>query len=311
MGYRWDILGVGDTDIDLFLRVDRLPARDEKVLSELLGEFAGGMVANFCGAASRLGAKTGLASVVGDDAYGKAAWDDLVQCGVDVSHVVVRRGGRTYFCIVHLDASGEKALTVVATDCLHPSRDDVSRVPLGEARLVHVAATDLELAEWAARTARTQGAQVSLDIDAGASGERSALSRVLRYVDIASVNEAGYSCLVESADVDPRALLRFGPRVGIVTLGARGCMAATATETVRHPGYRVPVVDTTGAGDCFNAAFAVSTLRGKSLGVAVEFACAAGAIAVGGLGGHAAAPTEQQVIQFLSERESASIMEVV
>lgn len=311
MGYRWDILGVGDTDMDVFLRVGRLPGRDEKVLSELVGEFAGGMVANFCVAASRLGATTGLASVVGDDAYGRAALDDLRQCGVDISQVAVRRGGRTYFCIVHLDSSGEKALTVVATDCLNPSRGDLSRVPLEAARLVHLAATDLELAEWAAQKARTQGAQVSLDIDAGVSGERDAVVKLLRHVDIASLNEAGYARLAGSTDLDARALLRFGPRVGLVTLGSRGCMAATATATVRHPGFRVPVVDTTGAGDCFNAAFAVSTLRGKSLESSVEFACAVAAISISGLGGHAAAPTEQQVLRFLSERASASVVEVV
>lgn len=311
MTYLWDILGVGDTDIDLFLRVDQLPTRDEKVLSELLGEFAGGMVANFCGAASRLGAATALASVVGDDSYGKAALGDLTEFGVDLSHVVVRPGGRTYFCIVHLDASGEKALTVVATDCLHPSRVDVGQVPLGKARLVHLAATDTELAEWVALKAHEEGAQVSLDLDSGASGDRSELLRLLRHVDIASANGAGYSRLVESDRIDARALLRFGPRVGIVTLGARGCTAATHSEVVQHPGFQVPVVDTTGAGDCFNAAFAVSMLRGRSLAGAVEYACAVAALSIGALGGHAAAPTDDRVRQFLSDRPSAVAMEVV
>lgn len=46
-GRRWDVLGVGDADVDLYLRVSRLAGRDEKVLANLLGELPGGVVANF------------------------------------------------------------------------------------------------------------------------------------------------------------------------------------------------------------------------------------------------------------------------
>ena len=301
---RWDILGIGDTGVDIFLRVDRLPGRDDKVIAHLIGEFPGGMVANFCGAAGRLGATTALVSLVGDDPHGRAAIDDLVAHGVDVSRVAMRLGGRTCFCVVHLDESGEKALSVVVTDCIAPSIDQAKAVDLGQARLVYLAATELDLALWAAREAKKRGAIVMLDIESSAVlRDRPKLLRILGFVDIASANEAGFQALIGgSAMPDPAELLRFGPRVGIVTLGARGCASATTTQTARRDGFEVETVDTTGAGDCFNAAFAVSQLRGWTLQRGVEFATAAAAISVGGVGGHAAAPRMADVARFLAAR---------
>lgn len=301
---KWDILGIGDTDVDIFLRVDHLPGHDEKVVAELIGEVPGGMVANFCSAAGRLGARTALVSVVGDDRYGHAAIADLAAHDVDVSLVAMRPGGRTYFCIVHLDGSGEKALSVVVTDCISPSIDQVREVDLGQARLVHLAANELDLALWTARQAKERGATVMLDIESSASSrDRPNLLRILRFVDIAAVNASGYEALIGgSASLDPAEILRFGPRTALVTLGARGCVAATATETASCPGFPVEAVDTTGAGDCFNAAFAVSQLRGWTLQRGVEFAAAAAAISIGRVGGHAAAPSMAEVTSFLAGR---------
>ena len=64
---RWDIVGVGDIDIDMFLRVPVLAGRDEKVPATLLGEHPGGMIANVTCAASALGASTAMVGLVGDD----------------------------------------------------------------------------------------------------------------------------------------------------------------------------------------------------------------------------------------------------
>jgi sugar/nucleoside kinase (ribokinase family) len=126
----WDVLGVGDADVDLFLGVERLPGRDEKVMGEYLGEHPGGVVANFCCAASRLGARTALVTVVGEDRYGKMAVADLEAHDVDTSLVKVRLGGITYFCVVPRRFGREG--THRSQDRLHAAR------PVrGRSRLLH------------------------------------------------------------------------------------------------------------------------------------------------------------------------------
>ena len=65
-----DIIGVGDTNIDLIIKVDHIPSHDEKVKGLLLGKYPGGVVGNFCCAAAKFGASTGVVAKVGKDEFG-------------------------------------------------------------------------------------------------------------------------------------------------------------------------------------------------------------------------------------------------
>lgn len=307
---RWDVLAVGDADVDLFLRVDRLPQRDEKVIGSLLGEFPGGISANFACAASRLGMRAGLIAVVGDDRYGEIALQSLVEAGVATDLVVVRERGRTFFCVVMLDDSGEKALTLVVTECIAPRREDIDPEALGQARLVHLIANDVDDTTWVARHAKLRDALVSLDIeptttiDASPQGFRALLS----HVDLAFPNAAGLRSLVGGDEVEgAREILRFGPDIVVVTLGAQGCLVVTDEETLRIPGFAVPVADTTGAGDCFIAAFVSGYLNGWGLRRCGIVATAAAAISVTAIGSRSAQPTLAEVDEFLAERAAAPV----
>jgi sugar/nucleoside kinase (ribokinase family) len=71
----------------------------------------------------------------------------------------------------------------------------------------------------------------------------------------------------------------MGPSVVAITLGADGCLIATPKEVARVPAFKVDVVDTTGAGDAFTAALAVSLAEGKDLASAIQFAGCNGALA--------------------------------
>lgn len=300
----WDILGVGDADVDLFLRVGRLPRRDEKVLGEYLGEYPGGIVANYCCAASRLGSRTALASVVGDDRYGEMAIAGLRQFGVNTNPVRVRAGGQTYFCVVMLDESGEKALTVVKTDCIFPALDDIDAELFSRTRLVHTMGDNVPVASWAAREAKARGALVSLDVEPTTAGSGlHDLEGLLANVDLVFPNGAGLASLMDGDLLGAaRRILAMGPRVVVVTLGAKGCLIVTEGEPVQLPAFRAPVVDTTGAGDCFNAAFVTGYLKEWDLVRCGRFASAAAALSVTRVGSRSALPTPDEVERFLSEQ---------
>jgi len=300
----WDVLGIGDTDMDVFVKVADLPGRDEKVLGQYLGEYPGGMIANFCCAASRLGANAAMASVVGDDPRGAAAVSGLRTCGVDTTQVRVRAGGTTFFCVILLDGSGEKALTAVKTDCHMPAKTDLDLTALGRTRMVHLMGDDLDFATWAAREAKVRGTLVSLDMEAATTQRGlAALEDLLSHVDVAFINEVG---LREALGEDPwegaKSILAAGPSVVAVTMGSKGSLVASLEEAVRVPAFRVAVVDTTGAGDCFNGAFAVGYLRGWDLRACGRFASAAASLSVERVGARGALPDEAMVRAFLSTR---------
>jgi ribokinase len=300
---RWDVLAIGDADVDLFLSVSHLPQRDEKVLGRLLGEFPGGISANFCCAASKIGMRAALVALVGDDRYGELSLASLREANVDTDLVIVKPGGQTFFCVVMLDDSGEKALTLVVTDCIAPRPADIDPESLGQARLVHLIANDVDDMTWVAREAKKRGTLVSLDIEptttigVSETGYRTLLS----HVDLAFPNAAGLRSLFAGDELaGAREILRLGPKVAVVTLGADGCLVVTQDEAIRLPAYTVPVADTTGAGDCFIGTFVSLYLQDWTLRRCGTYASAAAAISVTKVGSRTALPTLDDIERFLS-----------
>lgn len=297
----WDLLGVGDIDIDIFLKVDRLPARDDKVMSSLLGEFPGGMTANVCCAASRLGARCAMVGLVGDDPNGAKALAGLTAYGVDTSLVRILEGGRTFFCMVLLDGSGEKALTAVDTECRLPRRDIDPEV-FARARAVHILGDDEQFVEWAAEQARQRGALVSVDMEASTTrrGVR-ALESLMARVDVVFLNEHGYRLGFGDEPLDAlRRVLDLGPRIAVITRGALGAFVGTSDGVWQIPAYQVLVADSTGAGDCFIGAFLTTLLQGGSPPECGRFAAAAAALSLRAVGARTALPDRAEVLALLA-----------
>src|SRR5262249_37716367 len=149
--------------------------------------------------------------------------------------------------------------------------------------------------------ARACGAEVMIDVESTVGIDPSSLPEVLAAVDIASFNRDGF---VAATGEQPTAehvqrLLEYGPHTVVVTPGAQGVLAATVGPVVQRPGYRVEVVDATGAGDTFNAAFLSATLGGLALDARLRFANAAAALSVTGMGPRGRLPTHQEVEIFL------------
>ena len=122
-----DILAVGGIDMDLVLKVPRLPSFDEKEMGELVGRLPGGPAANFACAASRLGLKVSSFSLVGDDESGRLIIEDFHRYGVDTSLIQVIENAESPFTVILVDPTGEKAIIVV--NMADTMGDMTSRVP--------------------------------------------------------------------------------------------------------------------------------------------------------------------------------------
>jgi ribokinase len=296
-----DVIGLGDADLDIYLTVGRLPGPDEKIRADASALYPGGMVTNFLAGLSRLGTSCGFHGLLGDDAFGRVALDNLIAHGIDTRGVIIRPGSKTYFCVILVDGSGEKSLITAPTDCYYPEPEDLAADLIAEARHLHTTADNVATLRQAVAIARRHGLTVSLDIEPNVAAHYPALRPLLNTIDIVFIKKQALRLLTGEEDLSPglSRLLDWGVKTVCVTMGDRGAVVATAAGAVPVDAFRVPVVDSTGAGDAFAAAFVHAFLRAWSPADAALLASAAGAMAVSHYGGHASAPTQAEVLAFL------------
>lgn len=299
------IIGIGDASVDVVLKVPYLPSRDEKVRAELVSRVPGGVIANFCAAAAAFGADVGAVCKVGADDYGRLALSDLKSRGVDTSHMVVDEDGETYFCVIMLDDSGEKSCAVVVTSAFMPAPEEMDIGYLRGAERVHMTTLGMRMVDGVTEKLAGTGVKLSLDIEPTAeSWDPQVWDRVLPRLDIAFPNEAGLAALTGTEDIDAgaRILLDRGVRAVVVTCGSRGCRIYNGDRTISVPAFRTEVVDSTGAGDCFNAAFLSGLTFGWDMEKSAKYASAAAAISIGAIGARGHLPGIAETEAFLTER---------
>jgi ribokinase len=301
-----DVLCVGDIDVDLFVSVPVIPGFDQKVGGRHLGQMPGGMSANSAVAFARLGRPARLVAAIGDDAGGREALAKVAAEGVDVSHVVRRNGVNSFTCVVLLSPSGEKSLIRLETDAYMPRIDDITAEVFDGIRHVHVTYGDAALTEHVLTQAHERGLTTSLDLeppDIGRAPEY--LSTVLRLVDTLFVNREAWLSAAEVLGATLYRGMLKQPGEIILTMGADGCRHIGPAGETTMPGVPLHSIDTTGAGDCFAAAYITRKLEGAKLQDRLRFANAAAALATLAYGAQTAMPSRSAVDDLLMSRETA------
>lgn len=298
---RYDLLAFGDPTIDLLFRVERAPLADQKVLGRRLPPSPGGTVANVACAAGLLGRPTLAYGRIAADADGAFLRRAYERCGVATEQLRVIDGATSPTALILIEADGEKALVYAPM----PGRtlDEVSLAgALAQSRLLYAMPYDMAELRDMRHLARAAGVPLAIDIEAAMAPDLDHLRQLLSLCDLAFMNDSSYRAIVGAApDRDGLAgLLAHGARMLVVTCGARGAMAALPGQLLSQPAFPATVVDSTGAGDCFNGAFLAALLEGQPAQAALRFACAAGSIAVTATGARSALPTRPQVEAVLA-----------
>lgn len=296
------LLSVGDFSVDVYAHVPELPSFGEKLAGEPLGWFGGGVGGNFAAAAACYGRKARVLAAVGDDAFGQYALAQAAAPGVDTDHIAVRDDASTTWHFVAVGDQGEKALTLLPTALFFPRHAWFSPEAFAGARHMHIAALDVPEALLFADTAAASGLTLSLDVEPAAlrKYERRQVDELIARCDVLSVNE--YS-LAELAGPDPvegaQALMdRYATQVVIVTLGGHGSVVVDGSGAYQVSAIPVDrVIDTTGAGDCFNAVFVSEWLEGCDAPTAGARASIAAGSSVRGLGSRTAYPSADEVAE--------------
>ncbi|MGH3249111.1 MAG: carbohydrate kinase family protein, partial [Trebonia sp.] len=295
-----DLLVIGDCNPDVLVLGDDVTpgfGQQEKLVDRVSLEI-GGSAAITAVAAARLGLRVALIAAVGADPAGAFMLGQLSREGVDVSAVIACDGVPSGMTVA-LSRGADRAILTALGAMVSLTATDITSVMLARSRHVHVSSYFL-LADSlgpglaaALSTARAGGATTSLDTNWDPSGRwrDGRLSAVIAQADLLLPNEAEALALsgAASADAAALALAVAGPRLA-VKLGERGVLCADGSGTYRVSLPPVTPVDTTGAGDCFNAGLIAGLLRGLPLPRAAALGCATGALSTGALGGTASAP---------------------
>lgn len=292
----FDLLGIGNPCADVVMRCERLPAWDDKCAGSAVGTYAGGVESNAACAASRLGWRTAVLGEVGDDAHAGFLLDAFAADGVSTRWMRRRVGSASASTMLMLSPEGERALVwlAMAPGAADPRLADA----LASSHLAYTMPYDAAALTQLHDAARRAGTLLAIDIEREAARKPGNLSHFLRHCDIAFLNESGYTAAVgKPADaVGMRALLQQATaKVIVVTLGARGAVAVDAQGFVEMPALAVSLVDATGAGDTFNAAFLFAWRRAPCLRDALRFACTAASFTVTAVGARSGMPRLEQV----------------
>src|SRR5436190_3294389 len=282
---RHDLVVLGDCNPDLLLRGDVVPrfGQAEQLLDT--AELAiGGSGAIVAAGAARLGLRAALIALVGDDALGRIQLGALRARGVDLTGVVVSPNVSTGLSVILSRGEDRAILTSLGSiDALRAQ--SVDRELLRSARHVHVSSYFLQvgLHEGLAallREAREAGASVSLDTNWDPAGDwDGGLASVLPLVDCLLPNGEEAQRIAGKASLAAAAadLAARVPTVAI-KLGAAGGMARSGPDSARCEAPPTEVVDTTGAGDSFDAGFIAARLCGFELRRCLELAVACGSL---------------------------------
>ncbi len=292
------IVVVGSFNADLVSYMKRMPRPGETVPGERFATGAGGKGSNQAVAAARLGADVTFIGRVGNDVFANLAYEIWDAEGVNRDFVTRDNEVATGVAPILVDSGGENMIVVVlgANLGLRESDIDAARAKIAAADMLVVQREiNLDIVPYALRTAKEYGVATILN-PAPADGTSPESIQLADYltpneIELETLNGGPFDDVASAA----RGLLTRGDQTAVVTLGAEGARIVRPQDSVMVPTFAVDALDTTGAGDTFNAALAVALAEGKALSDAVRFANAAAALCVTKPGAADSAPVRAEV----------------
>ncbi|UPG91717.1 carbohydrate kinase family protein [Luteibacter aegosomaticola] len=300
------VVVAGEMNVDLILTgIDGLPAFGTEQLARGASQVPGSSSMICALGLARLGDTVRFIGRAGDDERGRYCAAALRDAGVDTRGVIIDPAHETGLTVA-LSGASDRALVTFPGAIAELRGADVSDDMLQGATHLHVSSYYLQeklQGDLGSLCTRAHAAGLTVSLDPGFDPRAAwdaGLRDVLPSVDIFLPNAVEACALAGTDDVEAalRALSGFGPRV-VVKHGREGCLALDGEHIVHVPSFAVDAVDTTGAGDNFNAGFLHAWLRGESLVASMRWGAACGALSTRALGGTSAQAGEDEVRAWL------------
>lgn len=292
---------VGSANIDLTFRTPRLPQPGETISGHSLHQCMGGKGANQAVAAARLGAQVAFVARVGNDAFGLQAIQGYRADGIDTSFVQRDANLPTGTAAILVDDNAENCIIIVAGANGALTADDINAATsmIQQADLVLCQLeTPIGATFEAFRIARAAGVITVLTPAPVAS----VTDELLELCDVCVPNTTEIAALVnrsvrsrDDAQLAANLLRQRGVQQVVLTMGSEGALVVDDSGATFIPPYKVKAIDTTGAGDAFTAALAVSLAEGLDIREAARRAGLVAAISVTRIGTQTSFPTLNEV----------------
>lgn len=299
------IVVIGSANVDLTVKVERLPLVGETVSGGDFRLSLGGKGANQALAAQRAGAPVTLIAKLGRDPNGELLHQRLCAAGLRADGLLRDAETPSGVALIMVDPQGRNLIAVAPGSNRRltvPEVESLRSLAFTGRILLTQLETPLETVEYALRQGRAGGMLTILNPAPG----RPLTSDLLALPDLITPNETEASLLtgIEITDLDSARqagehLLGLGCQTVIITLGANGALLLRQGAVQHFPAFPVTPVDSTAAGDAFNGVLAVALLEGLPLERAILWANAAGALSVTIRGAQESLPTRETIETLL------------
>ena len=290
----------GSLNVDMTLFMPRFNQPGETLTGTGMEIFTGGKGGNQAVACARLGAPVKMIGCLGDDANGAMYRETLIREGVDITGLQICEGITSGVAFIEVVPEGENriALAVGANGRVTPEFARAHEADIADCGIYMTQLENpLEAILEGMKLARAHGLKVILD----PAPARPLPDEIFSLCDIVTPNETELSILtgmpadsIEQAVEAARTLIGRGARIVLNKRGAAGVLLVTAEDHRMIPGFKVNAVDTTAAGDSFNAGLAVGLADGLMIDDAIRLANATGALSTTRAGAQPAMPTRAQ-----------------
>jgi ribokinase len=268
---KFDVIGFGALNVDKLYKVNRIAGPEEESFIISYEESCGGSAANTIVGLARLGCRVGFIGKVAGDREGKMLVDDFRREGVNLKGIIRAKSGRSGTVLDFVDEKGDRALYVDPGVNDTIEFEEIDREYALKTEFLHLSSFAGERSFEAQRKlAESLPENIKVSMDPGMLYARMGLEKLgllLKRVFVLMPNSRETALL--TGEEDPakgaRKLLKLGIKIVAVKLGSRGCYVTDGKEEHHVEAFKVPVVDTTGAGDAFCAGFLYGLIHKKSL----------------------------------------------
>jgi len=266
-----DFVGFGALNVDKLFKVNRIAGAEEESFVTEYTETCGGSAANTMVGLARLGCKVGFIGKVASDRDGELLLEDFRREGINTDGIIKTKHGRSGAVIGFVDKQGQRALYVDPGVNDSIEFEEINREHVFNSKFLHLSSFVGEKSFQAQKKlVEILPENVKVSLDTGELHARKglkALASILRRTLIFLPNSRELEILTAESDYRKAAekMLKTGVKIVAVKLGSKGCYITDGREKHHIEAVKVKVVDTTGAGDAFNAGFLYGILKSKGL----------------------------------------------